>query len=130
MKQIEFQEKILHKELSYGIIGACMKVHGILFKGFNEVVYKDAVEIELRSSGIAFAREKPYKIIYDGVILKHHYIADFVIEDSVILEVKALEALGDSHVKQTLNYLSISKLRLGLLVNFGEDKLKYKRIVL
>jgi GxxExxY protein len=64
------------------------------------------------------------------VLLPHKYFADFVVMDKIILEAKAMEGLTDSHVKQTLNYLAASKLKLGLLVNFGEDSLSYKRVVL
>ena len=79
---------------------------------------------------IKYNREKNYKINYKGVTLPHFYYADFVIDDKIILEIKALSELTSGHIKQTLNYLAASKLQLGLLVNFGEDSLKYKRIVL
>jgi GxxExxY protein len=69
-------------------------------------------------------------MLYKGVVLPHKYYADFVMMEKIILEVKAIECLTDSHVKQTLNYLAASKLNLGLLVNFGEDSLAYKRVVL
>ena len=107
-----------------------MEVHGILGKGHNEVVYKDALEYEFSINQIPFSREKSYKIKYKDIILPRGYIADFVIYDKIILESKAIEILTDSHVKQTLNYLAASKLKLGLLVNFGEDSLTHKRIVL
>jgi len=75
-------------------------------------------------------REQEYTLTYKNVVLPHKYFADFVVLDKIILEVKAVEGLIASHVKQTLNYLAASKLRLGLLVNFGEDSLTYKRVVL
>jgi GxxExxY protein len=77
-----------------------------------------------------YAREIKYTINYKGNILPHYYKADFIINDSVVLEIKAISSLTDSHIKQTLNYLAASKLKLGLLINFGEDSLKYKRIIL
>ena len=107
-----------------------MEVHGILGKGHNEVVYKDALEYEFSINQIPFSREKSYEIKYKDIILPRGYNADFVIYDKIILESKAIESLTDSHVKQTLNYLAASKLKLGLLVNFGEDSLTHKRIVL
>nr|WP_308419206.1 GxxExxY protein [Bizionia arctica] len=67
---------------------------------------------------------------YKGNLLPHKYKADFIIDDKIVLELKAIECLNSSHVKQTLNYLAVSKLKLGLLINFGEESLKYKRIVL
>lgn len=67
---------------------------------------------------------------YKAIVLPHKYFADFVIWDKVLLEAKAMEALADCHVKQVLNYLAASRLRLGLLVNFGEDSFAYRRVVL
>ena len=123
-------EKIIYKEESYKIIGICMEVHRILGKGHSEVVYKDALEYEFQKAKIPYSREKQYKIQYKEIVLPHHYNADFVVYDKIILEVKAIECLTNSNIKQTLNYLAASKLKLGLLVNFGEDSLSYKRIVL
>ena len=82
------------------------------------IVYKDALVVELSRAGIPFLREKNYEITYKGVILPHYYYADFVVWDKILFEAKAVEKLTDSHIKQVLNYLAASKLRLGLLVNF------------
>jgi GxxExxY protein len=120
----------IYKVEAFRIIGCCMEVHRELGKGHDEVIYKDALEIEFKSHGVSFTREREYKLAYKGVILPHKYFADFVVLDKIILEAKAIECLTDSHVKQTLNYLAASKLKLGLLVNFGEDSLNYKRVVL
>ena len=124
------EEQLIYKKESYKIIGICMEVHRILGKGHSEIIYKDAIEYELKLAEIPYSREKKYKIDYKDIILKHSYNADFVVYDKIILEVKAIETLTNSNIKQTLNYLASSKLKLGLLVNFGEDSLKYKRIVL
>lgn len=121
---------LIYKEEAYKIIGICMEVHNQLGKGFNEVVYADALEIELMDNNIIYSREKKYGIVYKGNLLPHKYKADFIINDKIILELKAIECLNSAHIKQTLNYLAVSKLKLGLLINFGEDSLKYKRIVL
>jgi GxxExxY protein len=121
---------IIYKEESFKIIGCCMEVHRELGKGHNELIYKNALEIEFGRQGIPFTREREYKITYKGVVLPHNYFADFIVLDKIILEVKAIEQLTDPHVRQTLNYLAVSKLELGLLVNFGEDSLSYKRVVL
>ncbi len=107
-----------------------MEVHSQLGKGFNEIVYADALEIEFLENSIDYSRERKYAINYKGHILSHKYKADFIIADKIVLEMKAIRCLTDAHVKQTLNYLAVSKLKLGLLINFGEDSLKYKRIVL
>jgi GxxExxY protein len=122
--------ELIYKDEAFKIIGCCMEVHRELGKGHDEVIYKDALEIEFKSQGVNFTREREYTLSYKGVILPHKYFADFVVMDKIILEAKAIESLTDSHVKQTLNYLAASKLKLGLLVNFGEDSLNYKRVVL
>ncbi len=123
-------DRLIYREEAYRIIGLCMEVHGILGKGHSEVVYKDALEYEFSINQIPFSREKSYKIKYKDIILPRGYNADFVLYDKIILESKAIESLTNSHVKQTLNYLAASKLKLGLLVNFGEDSLTHKRVVL
>jgi GxxExxY protein len=122
-------EELLFKEKSYQVIGLCMEVHRQLGKGFLEIVYKDALELEFRNAGISFAREKEYCVDYKGTILLHKFYADFVVFDSIILEIKAVKELADEHVAQTINYLKVAQLQLGLLVNFGEYSLKYKRII-
>ncbi|MEO1486915.1 MAG: GxxExxY protein [Bacteroidota bacterium] len=121
---------LLYKHESYYIIGLCMDVHNELGKGFSEAVYAEALEYELKDSGVPFQKEMKYPVFYKNQRLKPYYYADFVIEDKIIIELKAVEKLTTSHVKQTLNYLAVSKLKLGLLVNFGEDSLVYKRVVL
>jgi GxxExxY protein len=116
---------LLYEDLTYKIIGCCLEVHKNLGKGFNEIVYKDALEIEFKLNGIPYQREKSFVIGYKGFTLPRKYNAD-----KIILEVKAIESLTKSHLKQTLNYLATSKLRLGLLANFGEDSLTHKRVIL
>lgn len=123
-------DDIYLKEESYKIIGLCMEVHRILGKGHSEVVYKDALEYEFKINSIPFEREKTYEIEYKEIILPRKYVADFVVYDEIIFEVKAISQLTNSDIKQTLNYLASSKNKLGLLPNFGEDSLKYKRIIL
>ncbi|MHB0754406.1 GxxExxY protein [Polaribacter sp. M15] len=121
---------LLYKEETYKIIGICMEVHNQLGKGFNEIVYSDALEIELIDNNIKYSKEKKFNISYKGNILPHAYRADFIINDKIILEIKAVQCLTSSHIKQTLNYLAVSSLKLGLLINFGEDSLRYKRVIL
>ena len=118
------------KEESYKIIGLCMEVHRILGKGHSEVVYKDALEHEFKINSIPFEREKNYEIEYKDIILPRKYVADFVVYNEIIFEVKAISQLTNSDIRQTLNYLASSKNKLGLIANFGEDSLKYKRIIL
>ena len=118
------------KEEVYKIIGICMEVHTILGKGHSEIIYGDALEYEFKKNKIPYNREMKFNITYKEIILPHHYFSDFVIFDEIILEIKAIQQLSSSEIKQTLNYLAASKNKLGLLVNFGEDSLKYKRIIL
>ncbi len=99
-------------------------------KGFNEVVYGDALEKEFIDHIINYSSETSYNIHYKGNLLPHKYKADFIIYNKIILEIKAIRCLTDSHIKQTLNYLAVSKLKLGLLINFGEDSLTHKRVIL
>ena len=122
--------ELIYKEEFYKIIGICMEVHRLLGRGFLEIIYKDALEYEFKKNNITFEREKEYKIPYKEIILQHMYYADFVVFDKIILEVKAINGIIDEFIKQTLNYLSASNNKLGIIVNFGEDSLKYKRLVL
>ena len=122
-------DDLLFKEECYKIIGLSMKVHTKLGKGFKEVVYKDALEVEFKKNAILYEREKPFNIQYDDVILKHRFDADFFVFDSVILEIKAARLFHYDNFRQTLNYLKASQVKLGILINFGEDKLNFKRIV-
>lgn len=107
-----------------------MEIHKVLGKGLLEIVYKDAIEYEFSENKIPFTREKEFDIKYKNIFLKHKFYADFVVYDNIILEVKAINYIPDECVKQTLNYLGISKCKLGLIVNFGSDSLQYKRLVL
>jgi GxxExxY protein len=120
---------IIFKEESYKIIGACMEMHNQLGKGFKEVVYIDALELEFKNKNLSYTREKKFCIEYKGVVLNRKYFADFVILDSIILEVKATSFIVNNFVAQTINYLKASGLKLGIIANFGEKSFSYKRIV-
>ena len=120
---------LILKDESYKIIGICMEVHNNLGAGFLEIVYKDAIEYEFRRAGILYEREKEYEVNYKNTILPHKFYADFVVFDQVILEVKGKSGIADEDLAQALNYLKVSGNRLALIVNFGEIKLNYKRIV-
>lgn len=122
--------ELLHKEEVFKLAGFCMEIHRELGKGHDEVIYKDALVVELSRASIPFCREKGYELTYKGVVLPHRYNADFIVWDKSVFEAKAVEKLVDAHVKQVLNYLAASKLRAGLLVNFGSDSLEWKRVVL
>ncbi|MFZ6034291.1 MAG: GxxExxY protein [Melioribacter sp.] len=121
---------ILYKDESYKIIGLCMEVHNNLGKGFLEIVYKDALELEFSRCNVPFEREKEYEVNYKGIILPHKFYADFVVYNKIILEIKSISEIANEHIAQTLNYLKVSGCKLGLLVNFGKLSLQYKRILL
>ena len=121
---------VIYKEESYEIIGICMEIHNYLGHGFSEIVYKDALEIEFRKAGIFYEREKEYEVVYKGIILPHKFYADFVISEKIILEIKGKSQIAEADLAQSINYLKVSENKLAIILNFGETKLNYKRIVL
>lgn len=128
---MEYSDEIYPlQDETYKIIGICMEVHRILGRGFLEVVYKDALEIEFQQNNIPYEREKKYDLAYKGYKLNRSYFADFVMFDKILLEVKAQNGIVSEHYKWVTNYLAVTKLPLGLLVNFGEKSLVSKRIIL
>lgn len=123
-------EEFYLKDETYKIIGLCMEVHKILGKGDSENIYGDALEYEFKLNNIPYERERKYNIEYKDIVLPRYYFSDFTVFDEIIIELKAIQELTSSETKQTLNYLAASKNKIGLLVNFGQDSLKYKRIIL
>jgi GxxExxY protein len=123
-------EEFYLKDETYKIIGLCMEVHTILGKGHSENVYGDALEYEFKANHIQYERERKYNIEYKEITLPRYYFSDFTVYDEIIIELKAIEKLSSSEIKQTLNYLAASKNKIGLLINFGEDSLKYIRVIL
>ena len=114
-------------ELTYKIIGCAMKVHNNLGNGFQEVIYQRCLAIELEKAGINFGRELEQTIFYEGVEVGTRR-ADFVVENKVIVELKALIALEDVHLAQAKNYVVAYDFAKGLLINFGAKSLEYKLI--
>ena len=124
------ESKILFKDKCYKIIGACMEVHKELGSGFLEPVYQEALSLEFYDQMIPFEKEKIIRIVYKGKPLDKYYKADFLCFDNIIVEIKALSEITNDHIAQLLNYLRATKLRVGLLVNFGSSRLTYKRLIL
>jgi GxxExxY protein len=120
------KEKI-EDELTYRIIGCAMKVHAILGNGFQEVIYQRALAIEMEKAKLSFARELEIPIYYDNVEIGSRR-ADFLVENKVLVELKAIIKLEDVHLAQGLNYLVAYKLDKGLLLNFGAKSLDVKRL--
>lgn len=111
--------------IKYGI-----EIHKILEAGFLEIVYKDAFEYEFKNNDIGYSREKAYKIQYKDVVLPHLFHADFVVFETVILEIKAKEGgLAEEDLAQTINYLKCSGCKVGLSLNFGKMRLQIRRVV-
>ncbi|MGB0524529.1 MAG: GxxExxY protein [Flammeovirgaceae bacterium] len=110
------------------IIGAAMEVHRHLGNGFQEVIYQRALAIELDLQGLAFEREKEMELSY-----KDHHIGkrrvDFFVENKIMVELKAVKALEDVHLAQAINYLEAYGLPIGLLINFGQRSLQFKRVM-
>ncbi|MDA3907322.1 MAG: GxxExxY protein [Bacteroidales bacterium] len=121
--------KLLFEEETFKIIGACMIVHKHLGNGFLESVYQEALEKELVKSEIPFERQKKLSVYYDGNKLNKYFIADFVCYDKVILEIKSVSFLAQNLKQQVINYLKSTELEVGLLINFGEKSLTWKRFI-
>lgn len=118
------------KEETGKIIGICMDVHKNLRTGFREVVYCDAIEEELKMKNITYEREKRFKVMYKGKALKHYFVSDFIINNNIVLEIKAQHGSVENHYRQVINYLAITNCRVGLIINFSNPSLEFKRIVL
>ena len=118
---------ILLKEESYNIIGACMVVHTELGSGLLEGIYQEALEEEFKIQSLPNIREQLLEVFYKNKKLKKKYQADFICYDKIIVELKAVSSLEPTHEAQLINYLNITKNKVGLLINFGNKSLEYKR---
>jgi GxxExxY protein len=123
------EEKILYKDLSYKIVGLAMQVHSELGPGFLEKVYENALMVLLQENGIMAVQQFPITITFHGHLIGD-YFADILVEDSIILELKAQDRIAEIHKAQTLNYLRATQFKLALLINFGKHRLEYERLVL
>ena len=113
--------------LTYAIIGCAMKVHATLGNGFQEVIYQRALAIEMRKANLAFVQETGISIFYDGEEIGTRRV-DFLVEQQILVELKALISLEDVHLAQGLNYLVAFQQETGLLINFGARSLEVKRL--
>ena len=121
---------LYHGKESYNITGAAMHVYNTLGPGFLEAVYQEALAIEFKKRGILYEQEKELKVFYDGQELKQTYRADFVCYGNIIVELKAVSELDNSHRSQVYNYLKATGYKLGIIFNFGSrEELQYERVV-
>ena len=120
------RERLNH--ISRTIIGAAQSVSSTLGYGFLEKVYENSLCIELRRRGVSYQQQMPLQVRYEGLVVGD-YIPDVIVEDSVIVEIKAVAAIERPHRQQCLNYVRASGLRLGLLLNFGRAHLEVGRVV-
>jgi len=125
--QINADERRL-EEISGRIIGCAYAVSNILGCGFLEKVYENALCHELRKTGLGIEQQKRIDVCYDGVVVGD-YVADLVVENEIIVEVKAVKALDDIHLAQCMNYLKATRQKLCLLLNFGNPRVAIKRVV-
>ncbi len=121
-------EDVIYKDLSYKIVGCAMEVHNKLGFGFMEKVYENALIIEFMNKKIDSKQQVPIKVIYKGETIGE-YIADILIENKIIIELKTCESISNAHRSQIINYLKATGLKLGLLINFGTKNLEYERFV-
>lgn len=121
-------DQYLHAEITRKVIGCAMKVHATLGNGFQEVIYQRSLAIEMHDSGLNFAREIEMPLFYkDNEVGTRR--ADFLVEQKVLVELKAITEITPVHHAQIINYLNAYKLNIGLLINFGEKSLVYKRFI-
>ena len=118
---------LLYKDLTDRILKAAYQVHNELGCGFLEKVYQEALAIQMTEMNIPFEREKHLNVFYHGKCLQCDYIADFVVDDKVILELKAATEMDNVFKAQTINYLKITGYKVGFLMNFGQEEFQFKR---
>ncbi len=116
-----------YEDLTHRIIGCAMKVHSTLGNGFQEVIYQRALAIEMKKLGLNFRQEMKMTIYYDGTKIGTRRV-DFFVEDTIMLEIKAVIKLEEVHLAQAMNYCQAYKLPIGLLINFGAKSMQFKRV--
>jgi len=122
-------DNFLYKELTDRLLASAFKVHNTLGAGFLEKVYENALVHELTKEGILCEQQKALRVLYDTIVAGE-YVADVVIEGKIILELKAVRDLNNVFDAQLLNYLKTTRLKVGYIINFGNPKLEFKRMVL
>ncbi|MBC8401444.1 MAG: GxxExxY protein [Candidatus Marinimicrobia bacterium] len=114
--------------MSYRIVGCAMEVHKVLGAGFLESVYEEVLKVEFRENNISYESQKSFPVIYKNVSVKD-FVCDLVVDEKIIVELKAIKKISDIERAQVLNYLKVTGYKLGLLINFGQTSLKFERLV-
>jgi len=117
-----------YSEITGKIIGAAIKVHNELGPGFPEYIYQRALEIEFRHLSVENVREKEHSVFYQDEMIGKRRV-DFVVAEKIMVELKAVDKLDNLSLSRSLNYLRAFNLEVGLLINFGSDKLEFKRLI-
>ena len=125
---LHIPNQLVHGGLTGEIIGAAMEVHSYLGPGFLESVYEESLAYEFELRKISFERQKAFNVFYKGRAVKS-FVTDFVVDNTVIVEVKAIKEITEIERIQVINYLKASGLEVGLLLNFGAKSLDYKRLI-
>ncbi|NQV30994.1 MAG: GxxExxY protein [Candidatus Marinimicrobia bacterium] len=120
---------LIHEALTYKIIGCAFEVHKELGPGFLESAYEAAMQVELKTAGLSTVSQQMFPLLYKGSKIKD-FFCDLVIDDKVIVELKAISRITDIERAQLLNYLKVTGIKVGLIINFGQTSLKHERLVL
>ena len=123
------EKEIIYKDLSYKIMAAIFEVHNVLGPGFSENIYEKALAEEFRRHDLTFTNQEAIKIMYGEKNIGLHRL-DFVVDDKIVVEIKAQSDLMPIHLAQTKSYLKSGRFKLGILANFGKEKVEFKRILL
>ncbi len=121
-------KNIVFPELSYKIIGCAFDVFNEIGGGHKEIVYQKALEISLRTKQMMFSQQVYYPVTFQNVVVGRNYF-DFLVDDKIIVEIKSLARFTKQHYDQVLNYLTFSNLKLALLITFGKEEVKCRRVV-
>jgi len=122
------KNSLVESGLTGEVIGTAMEVHSQLGPGFLESVYEEALAVEFELKGIKFQKQKELPVFYKGRTIKQ-FVCDFVVENKVIVELKAVKQIGEIEKLQVINYLKASGYEIGLLFNFGDKSLEWKRLI-
>lgn len=128
MAQIVQKQDLIYPELSYRIIGCAYDVFNEIGGGLKEIYYQRALKIAFANKGLKFQEQLYFPVTFTNVVVGKNFF-DFFVEDKIVVEIKALSRYTKANYDQTLNYLDVSKIKLALLINFGADEVRCKRVV-